>query len=107
MIDSLVLLGAGLAVGLWMWTTQARDSVERVSRRLCEELQLQRLDDAVALHRMRLRRTPQGLTIERVFSFEFSSTGADRCRGEVCLQGQLPVWAHLDHPEGAIHIDRP
>lgn len=105
--DGLILLAAGAAVGLWMWATQARESVDRVSRRICEELALQRLDDAVTLRRLRLVRTPEGLRMERLFSFEFSVSGADRCRGEVCLQGQHPVWAHLDHPDGAIHLELP
>ncbi len=105
--NALVLLAAGSIFGLWLWTTEAREMVERVSRRLCDDLRLQRLDDAVALHRLNLARTQNGLAIERRFRFEFSTTGADRCRGEICLHGKLPMWAHLDHPDGAIHIELP
>ena len=84
---------------------RAHDRVDRISREVCSDLAVQRLDEAVALRHLRLRRTPGGLTVERVFSFEFSVNGADRCRGEICLVGMLARWVHLDHPDGTIHID--
>ena len=103
--DLLWVCGGALVIGLWSWSMRAHDRVDRISREVCHDLELQRLDEAVALRRLRLLRTVTGLGIERVFRFEFSVNGADRCRGEVCLLGIQPRWVHLDHPEGAIHID--
>ena len=103
--DLWLLVGGILLIGLWSWSMRAHDRVDRISREVCNDLQLQRLDEAVALRKLRLQRTVGGLSIERVFSFEFSVNGADRCRGAVCLLGIYPRWVHLDHPEGDIHID--
>lgn len=105
--NSIILLCAGLGIGLWLWTTRAREAVDALSRKVCQELNLQRLDDAVALRSIRLRRRAGHLTIERVFGFEFSRSGAERCQGEVCLQGSHPQWIHLAHPDGGIHIELP
>jgi len=98
------LLGLGALVALWQWSAAARERVDRVSREVCEELALQRLDEAVSLRALRLRRVGRGIVLERLFGFEFSATGADRRRGEVCLRGERPLWVHLDHPDGPMHL---
>lgn len=84
---------------------QAHDRVDMISREVCKDLDVQRLDEAVALRRVGLARTVYGLRLERVFRFEFSVNGADRRAGEICLHGNWPHWVHLDHPAGDIHID--
>jgi hypothetical protein len=101
----MLVVASGCAVALWQWAIRARERVDRISREVCADLALQRLDEAVALRGIRLRRTEVGLAVQRVFSFEFSTSGADRCRGDVCLLGLTPLWVHLEHPDGAIHID--
>ena len=107
-VDELSLLfGGGLVIALWWWAMQARDRVDLICREVCKDLDVQRLDEAVSLQRVGLARTDYGLRLERVFGFEFSVNGADRCYGEICLHGITPRWVHLDHPDGAIHIDVP
>ncbi len=101
---SLLFCGA-FGIGLWWWAMQAHDRVDMISREVCKDLNVQRLDEAIALRRMGLAHTAYGLRLERVFRFEFSVNGADRRRGEICLHGNWPYWVHLDHPDGAIHID--
>ena len=100
-----LLFGGGVAIGLWWWTMQAHDRVDNISREVCKDLDVQRLDEAVTLRRVGLAHTTSGLRLERVFRFEFSVNGADRRAGEICLHGNWPQWAHLDHPDGAVHID--
>ena len=100
-----LLLGTGAAIAAWVWATRARERVDLISREVCADLKLQRLDESVTLRRISLQRTEQGLCLRRVFSFEFSVSGADRRRGHVCLLGTLPVWVRVDHPDGAILID--
>ena len=100
----LLVLGA-FAIGAWWWSISARDRVDLISREVCGDLRLQRLDEAVTLRRTRFIRGPGGPAIERVFGFEFSVNGADRHLGEVCLQGLRACWVRLDHPDGDIHID--
>lgn len=103
--ELLLLFGAGLVVGLWWWSMQAHDRVDLISREVCKDLDVQRLDEAVSLRRVGFARDEFGLSLERVFRFEFSVNGADRRHGEICLHGEAPRWVHLDHPEGDIHID--
>ena len=100
-----LLLGTGFVISLWFWATRARERVDLISREVCADLKLQRLDESVTLRRISLQRTDQGLRVRRVFSFEFSVSGADRRRGDVCLLGSLPAWVKVDHPEGPIFID--
>ena len=102
-----IFVAAGAAVAVWFWSIKARERVDRISQEVCKELNLQRLDQSVTLRRLRLVRGAEGLALERVFSFEFSTTGADRRRGDVCLRGASPQWVRIDHPEGPIHIDIP
>lgn len=100
-----VLFGGALCIGLWWWVMQAHDRVDLISREVCKDLNVQRLDEAVALRRVSLAHTAYGMRLERVFRFEFSVSGADRRCGEICLHGNWPCWVHLDHPDGDIHID--
>jgi len=100
-----LLFGGGLLIGLWWWSMQAHDRVDFISREVCKDLDVQRLDEAVSLRRVGFARDEFGLSLERVFRFEFSVNGADRRLGEICLHGDVPRWVHLAHPDGDIHID--
>lgn len=100
-----LLVALGGVFALWTWSNAARERVDALSREVCRDLALQRLDEAVALRGLRLRRGLDGVRLERLFSFEFSVTGADRRRAEVCVHGGLPQWVRLDHPDGPILID--
>lgn len=100
-----LLFGGGLVIALWWWSMHAHDRVDFISREVCNDLKLQRLDEAVSLRRIGIARDEYGVNIERVFRFEFSVNGADRRVGEICLHGELPHWVHLAHPDGDIHID--
>jgi hypothetical protein len=102
-----LLLGSGAAIAAWIWTTRARERVDLISREVCADLRLQRLDDSVALCRISLNRDEHQIQLRRVFRFEFSSDGADRRRGEVCMSGSkaVPAWVRIDHPDGTIFID--
>jgi hypothetical protein len=100
-----LLVALGGAGALWLWSSAARERVDALSREVCADLALQRLDEAVAWRGLRLTRDAYGLGLERLFSFEFSVTGADRCRAEVCLRGRAVLWVRLEHPDGPIVID--
>ena len=105
MHDALILLVLlGLILGLWHWSTTGRERVLAISSEICRDLNLQRLDDTVALRRMRPV-FDDGFEIERGYVFEFSATGADRRRGEITLRGTGLQWARLEHPDGPVLID--
>jgi hypothetical protein len=99
-----LLLICGVACALWAWASKGRETVDRISTRICRDLNLQRLDGSVALSRLRMGREDHGFGVQRIYRFEYSITGSDRRIGEICLLNAVPVWAHMDHPDGAIHI---
>ncbi len=94
----------GFALGAWIWSVTGRERVLAVSREVCKDLQLQRLDDSVALCGLRIVRG-RHLRLERRYEFEFSSDGADRRRGIVALHGSVLTWVELEMPNGPLYID--
>ena len=101
----LLLLIVGVVGALWAWSTRARESVLAIVSEVCRDLELQRLDDSVALHRLRLQRTPAGLRMVRIYRFEFTIDGTTRYAGDVALTGDHLSWVRVGHPQGDIHID--
>lgn len=100
----LLLLVLGLAAGAWFWAVAGRERVLAITAEICRDLQMQRLDDSVALTGIRLVRAPEFL-IERRYEFEFSSNGLDRRRGHVVLHGLALARAHVEMPDGPLLID--
>jgi len=104
MMQALCLLGAlGLALGAWSWSVNGRERVLAISREVCQDLKLQRLDDSVALRGLRIIYA-SGFAIERRYEFEFSTDGADRRRGTVGLRGSALTWVELEMPDGPLLI---
>ncbi len=100
----ILLLILGLVLALWYWSAQGRERVLAISAEICRDLHMQRLDDSVALHGLRLVRTPQ-FAVERRYAFEFSADGVDRRRGEVVLLGFALQHARLELPDGPLLIE--
>lgn len=98
------LLIMGLAIYVWVWAGRGRETADRISDRVCREVDVQRLDQSLTLRRIRPGPKGRRFVIQRVYSFEYSTTGADRCHAEVALENSAPLWARLDHPNGALHI---
>ena len=74
-----------------------RQQAYLAAQRHCRELGLQLLDQSVTLKRVRLKRNRAGgLSLLRVFVFEFASTGDERYFGEVQLLGQVLVDINVD-----------
>ena len=83
----LALLGIGALVLLWLDGARAREFANTLAHRYCEHRGLQMLDQSVALARMGLRWTTDGLRIRRMFRFDFSLEGAGRRAGYVLMLG--------------------
>ncbi|MGD8827785.1 MAG: DUF3301 domain-containing protein [Gammaproteobacteria bacterium] len=84
----------------------ARRAALRASRRACDEMGYQFLDETVALQRWRLRRDNGGrLRFLRCFRFEFSEQGADRGQGEVETLGDRVVGLRMDLADHSLVID--
>ncbi len=87
-MDSLLAILFLLLVG-WYWldSLRARELALGICRAACEARDLQFLDQTVALSRLRLRWTTEGVRLMRVYRFEFSEEGSGRQNGYVTLVG--------------------
>jgi hypothetical protein len=81
-IFSLFVLG-------WFWldSLRAREIALGICRAACERRELQLLDQAVALRRLRPAWGPEGLRLRRVYRFDFSEEGVGRRTGYLVLRG--------------------
>ncbi len=105
-LDTLLLLGL-LAGLVWFWadSARAREQMLKRCRSLCEELNLQLLDQTVSLKKLRLTRGPHGnVELRRWYAFEYSIDGADRWQGSAQRRGREVTCIHMAHPQGPIII---
>ncbi len=98
MLDDLILIVLLLGVSLyWISWQQAREIALNAVRAHCLNLEVQMLDEYVALNRTRLHRDSKGrMQLRRVFSFEFSSTGNERYNGVITLLGRRVESIHME-----------
>lgn len=92
-IGLLLLLAAG-----WFWldSFKAREAGILAARAACEADGLLLLDDTVALGSVRPQRDNDGvLRLRRVYRFEYSDTGNNRCNGSVTLLGAELVMLYV------------
>ena len=92
----------GLLAWLWLDGARARELATQLAVALCERRGLQFLDGTVVLRRVGLRRTPEGLRIRRMFSFDYSREGSGRHTGWLILLGTGLETVQLDEPEPAV-----
>lgn len=87
-MDSLLILLILFLIG-WYWldSLRARELALGICRAACEEREMQFLDQTVALRRLRLRWTNDGLRLGRTYRFEFSEEGSGRQDGYLTLVG--------------------
>ena len=81
------ILFAALIGWFWFDSLRAREIATGICRAACERQQMQFLDQTVALRRLRLRWTGQGLRFRRVFTFDYSEEGTGRRTGYLILLG--------------------
>lgn len=105
---SALLLTALIALIAWFWANnlRARELALRLSAKACESVGLQFLDQTVSISRIGLGRAASGrLTLQRVYSFEFTRDGMERWQGRVAMQGEHVKAIHLDHPDGPMVME--
>ena len=85
----LALLMLCAAFGAWLWRGYGiRELALKMARRHCEKLDIELLDQNVALRGLRLRRDQRGhLRLAREYDFEFTVTGDQRLSGCIILFG--------------------
>ena len=99
----ILLLMLAVAVLVWIWTAslRAREKVLRACAAACASSGAQLLDQTVVLSRLGLRRDETGrLALWREYTFEFSTSGADRRAGLAVVVGDSLRYVRMDHPDG-------
>lgn len=90
--ELLALLALSAAVWYWFDGMRAREIALMTGARVCKAQGVYFLDESVALTRLRLRRNTAGQVVfYREYRFEFTSDGAHRYRGKLCLMGKQVV----------------
>jgi hypothetical protein len=103
-----LLLSVAIAGLVWFWADSARAREQMLARcrALCEDLNVQLLDQTVGLARLSLVRGAQGrLQLRRRYAFEYSVNGADRWRGTADLRGRHIESIHMEHPDGPVIVN--
>jgi len=80
-----------ILTGCWYWSSAkiAHEYAYAAVKQHCQLLQLQMLDDYVALKSIRVERDCKGrLRLLRRYHFEFSATGNERYNGTITLAGR-------------------
>lgn len=90
MLDDLFLIALLLGASFyWISWQQAREIALSAVRAHCLNLEVQMLDEYVALNSTRLLRDATGrIRVKRIFLFEFSSTGNERYNGTCIVLGK-------------------
>ena len=81
----------------WWQGQKIKEIALKRTRKHCQELELQLLDDNINLRGFWLKRDPKGqIRVWRSYNFEFSSTGDERYAGRVIMLGNQVTDLHLD-----------
>lgn len=94
----LLLVLAGV-VGLWLKLSEARERAMHEARRLCQQHDLQLLDESVGLRRLRVRRVNGLRRVERCYAFDVSINGKDRQPGRLWMIGSAVTSVSLPTTE--------
>ena len=97
LLDILGLLLLAALGGLWYESLNARETAVSAAKAACNSENLLLLDDTVAIQRISLGRDGEGvLRIRRIYDFEYSDTGNDRCTGSIAMLGSRVLVINLN-----------
>jgi hypothetical protein len=98
-----------LAVIVWFWqeNLRYREHAIRHCRNTCQEMNLQLLDQTVALTSISIRRDQNKKSrILRKYGFEVSIDGTNRCKGYIILLGFSIIHTEFDLPGGPVILQQ-
>lgn len=91
-----LMLIAGVVL-FWYRGLAVRERALVAVRRHCDEMNLQLLDQTVALRSLWIGRNTAGrLSLRRRYGFEFTSTGDERYQGQISFLGNKVETIHTD-----------
>ncbi|MAZ89201.1 MAG: hypothetical protein CL693_16350 [Cellvibrionaceae bacterium] len=87
--DLMIAFALGcLAMLIWQ-NAGFRDRAIQLAKQHCERMDVQLLDDTIALTKLRLKKDRRGnIAVSRSYEFEFTSTGDRRYQGSLSLHGK-------------------
>ncbi|MEB4592491.1 DUF3301 domain-containing protein [Candidatus Thiothrix sp. Deng01] len=103
-MENLLLLGL-IALGVWFWldSLNARERAVAAAIRACREINVQFLDQTVALESLKPARNAYGqVVLRRIYGFEYSQQGVERRHGRAILRGRMLEQVQLDTDSGSI-----
>jgi len=87
--DLFIILIIALMFWAWWIDRGIKQNAFSLAKQHCEDINVQLLDDNVRLDSMSLKRNTRGsVSIQRVFKFEFTSTGERRHQGQLTMMGK-------------------
>ncbi len=98
MINDIILIFIlCFSYGYWFNAQKLKELAFASAKRQCEFMEVQMLDDYVALNKLSLKRNYTGkFQLQRTFIFEFSSTGNERYQGRVEMLGRQVKSIYMD-----------
>ena len=103
-VSTLIALAA-VGVVMWYWSDslRTREQALRICADACQQMNVQLLDQTVAVRKLSIGRDVGGrLRLRRDYGFEFSIDGAERFRGHAVLLGRSLEVVQMQHPDGAV-----
>jgi len=95
--DIILIVLFVLAYRYWVTADKVKAIAFNSAKIHCQKLELQMLDEYVALHRFWFKRDDYGsMKAWRSFVFEFSSTGEARYQGRVIMLGEKVLSIELE-----------
>ena len=98
-----ILLILLMAMGAWFWwdSMNARERAVAMAARACQQINVQLLDQTVALESIKPTRNDAGrMVLRRIYGFEYSIERVERRKGRVVLRAQVLEQVQLDHDDG-------
>jgi len=74
----------------WSSSQEIREIALKAAKGYCQKMDIQMLDDYVALNALWLKRDQHGkIRVWRSYLFEFTATGEDRYNGKIIMLGKI------------------
>jgi hypothetical protein len=74
----------------WSSSQKVREIALQAAKKYCQKMDIQMLDDYVALNALWFKRDQYGkIRVWRSYLFEFTATGEDRYNGKIIILGEI------------------
>ena len=96
-MDFLLILFLAVILFAWWDNLRSKEAARRAGKATCIRQGYQFLDDTVQVKKIWLRRSSRGnLQFCRLYLFEYSVDGLERCKGKIKLCGQVVYKVELE-----------